>query len=374
MRIFVSEYVCGGGWPEPVIAGSLAIEGRAMLTALLVDLATIPGVSVSSTWDARLGSPFAGSPRAIERVQFHIAHSPAEERELFDRLARAADATWVIAPEFDNILETRCRIVEALGKPLAGPGSDAVALCGDKLALARRLVERGIPTIPTRPFEWARLDPTEARFVDAGSVGISRFPIVVKPRFGAGSQSTFLITNEAQLRDLSQRWDQEPMLESAIWQPYLEGTPVSVAVVCDGARDEYEPLPVARQCLSSDGRFQYLGGSLPLTGELAASVQETAVAACRAVGGLKGYVGVDLLADAASASVAVVEINPRLTTSYLGYRRLVDAEPATIIGTPDLATSGGWRLAQRILGYEPVASPLRWQNESITFGANGEIV
>ncbi|MCY2967038.1 MAG: ATP-grasp domain-containing protein [Planctomycetota bacterium] len=334
----------------------------------------VPGVTVSSTWDARLGSPFVGSPRAIERVQFHIAHSKAEERSLFDKLARAADATWVIAPEFDNILETRCRIVEGLGKPLAGPGADAVALCGDKLALATRFVERGIPTIPTRSFEWTRQDPNVTRFVDAVLVGITRFPIVVKPRFGAGSQSTFLIANEAQLRDLSQRWDQEPMLESAIWQPYFAGSPVSVAVVCDGARDGYEPLPVAQQCLSSDGRFQYLGGSLPVAGELAASVRATAVAACRAVGGLKGYVGIDLLADSASGKVVVVEINPRMTTSYLGYRRLIEAEPVTDVATPDLTTSGGWRLAQRILGYATMSPHLRWRNESITFGANGEIV
>ena len=72
MRVFVSEYVTGGGWPEGTIAGSLAVEGRAMLCAVVDDLSRIAGVRVETTWDARLGpSPFV-SARAV------VARSPDE--------------------------------------------------------------------------------------------------------------------------------------------------------------------------------------------------------------------------------------------------------------------------------------------------------
>ena len=43
----------------------------------------------------------------------------------------------------------------------------------------------------------------------------------------------------------------------------------------------------------------------------------------RAVGlvpGLRGYIGVDLILDEHAPGVSVVEINPRLTTSYVGLR------------------------------------------------------
>jgi len=44
-----------------------------------------------------------------------------------------------------------------------------------------------------------------------------------------------------------------------------------------------------------------------------------AVRACEAVPGLKGYIGVDLILTRTEAMV--IEINPRLTTAYLGVRR-----------------------------------------------------
>ena len=57
MRLFVSEYLCSGAWPEPELPPSLAREGRAMLLALLTDLAVLPDVTLWTTWDARLGEP-----------------------------------------------------------------------------------------------------------------------------------------------------------------------------------------------------------------------------------------------------------------------------------------------------------------------------
>ena len=73
LRVFVSEYVCGGGWPGETIAGSLATEGRAMLCAIVEDFSRIAGVQVVTTWDARLGSPPFRSAHAV------TVKSPADE-------------------------------------------------------------------------------------------------------------------------------------------------------------------------------------------------------------------------------------------------------------------------------------------------------
>ncbi len=57
MRLFAYEFVTGGGWYSAAAGQppsvSLAIEGRAMLEALLTDLAAMPGVTVSTLLDAR---------------------------------------------------------------------------------------------------------------------------------------------------------------------------------------------------------------------------------------------------------------------------------------------------------------------------------
>jgi predicted ATP-grasp superfamily ATP-dependent carboligase len=85
-------------------------------------------------------------------------------------------------------------------------------------------------------------------------------------------------------------------------------------------------LPAATQRLSDDGRFRYLGGSLPLSDDLNDRAQRLALGAIAPIDGLSGYIGVDLiLGDAADGSEDVaIEINPRLTTSYVGLRALAE--------------------------------------------------
>lgn len=339
MRIFVSEYVCGGGWPEPTIAGSLAVEGRAMLCAIAEDLSRIAGIRVETTWDLRLGAqPLRGA---------HVVSvgSRAEEQRAFERLARECDATLVIAPEFNRILVERCRIVEDCGGRMIGPGTRAVELCSDKLRLARHLHEAGISTIPTAQLQ---RDGTSLPFP---------FPVVVKPRDGAGSQSTYRVDDPAELEALSGALEESLAERAFIVQPWLPGRPVSVAMLISQSGSEIELLPVAEQSLSDDGRFFYRGGKVPAGIVDHTRVQTTALAACRTVPRLRGYVGVDLIIpDDPATGPVVVEINPRLTTSYLGYRALA---------TDNLAE---WMLLPNRFQREAC-----WHPEPVEFDAAGKI-
>jgi predicted ATP-grasp superfamily ATP-dependent carboligase len=45
--------------------------------------------------------------------------------------------------------------------------------------------------------------------------------------------------------------------------------------------------------------------------------------------GLAGYVGVDLIVG--ENAITVLEVNPRLTTSYAGLRRAIGANPARLV-------------------------------------------
>lgn len=349
-RIFVSEYVAGGAWPEGIPEGSLAREGSAMLHAIVEDLASLPGVEVHTTWDQRLGLPpwsRAGSatrPSALLRVS--EVQGPSEEWEQFTELASLADAVLIIAPEFDQLLERRSDWVASRGIPLLGSSPGAVALCADKWKLALHFEALGIPTIST-----SLCDPAGEPTTEPG------WPRVIKPRFGAGSTSTFLLHSPPEQTMLAGHLADEPLLNAAIVQPFVRGEPASVAVVCRGDGQGCLPLPPARQCLSSDGRFHYLGGELPFLSPIAAQAQEIARLACLAVRGLRGFVGVDLLVDEESGRVTVVEINPRLTTSYLGYRQLL-ADAADSEGV----VPGGSVLTRALLWPENASNPLRFRN------------
>ena len=188
MRVFVSEYLCSGAWPEPDLPVTLAREGRAMLLALLADLARLPDVSLCATWDARLGnfpvqevwppheprglSPWPHTPGESDSpIACTLIHTPADERAAFNRLAAESDAAYIIAPELHDLLTRRRRqVVDADGRSL-NSSADAIAVCSDKWETFQRLSRAGAPTIPTE-----RFDPDSDR-------PRSGFPLVLKPRF-----------------------------------------------------------------------------------------------------------------------------------------------------------------------------------------------
>jgi predicted ATP-grasp superfamily ATP-dependent carboligase len=333
MRVFVYEYLCCGGMASP--SASLAAEGRAMLAAVLDDFRRAPGASVT----ALLAPAAAGV--APDGVAAHVTDADGEGAA-FRRLAAAADYTLAIAPEFGGLLEARCRWAEEAGGRLLGPSAAAVRLAADKAALAVHLRACGVPTPPCVP-------PAEAR----------RFPAVLKPRDGAGSQATFLVHDETGLQRALGQARAEGWAGELVAQPYVPGEAAGVAfLVSPGLRPA---LPPAAQDLSTDGRFRYRGGRLPLPPDRAARAVRAAERAVAAVDGLRGYVGVDVvLGEAADGGGdAVIEVNPRLTTSYVGLRALAR-----------------FNLAEAMLAVVAGKAPPAWEwgAEEVCFSADGSSV
>src|SRR5712692_6448014 len=162
MRVFVHEYVCGGGLAGQPLPESLRREGWAMLRAVVEDFARCPGVEVGCLLDARLSALADELSGAI----VDLCESDAEQSLFHDRAADA-DFTLVIAPESEGLLYLRCRWAEQLGRQLLGPSPEAVHLAGDKLQLAEAWGRYGVPTPP---------------WVSSLRLGIAAHQIVCKPR------------------------------------------------------------------------------------------------------------------------------------------------------------------------------------------------
>jgi len=319
MRVFVSEYVCGGAWPGEMLARSLAVEGKAMLVSLVEDILRIPDVDAVTTWDCRLGeSPFAESS-SCEVVQ---SSSSIEERKIFERLCDESDAAFVIAPEFHGILTARVEAASIRTK-LVGCNVAATTLCSDKLRLSGYLTAADIPTIPTETFK-----PADSENLDAGSK--LKFPCVIKPRDGAGSLWTFKVANSDELAQATTLLLSDDEGFSFIRQPFIEGTAVAcAAIVNTGQIGEpqncrIDVLPPCTQVLSTDGRFGYEGAEFPspLDSSVEARVERVIRRCCSAITGLSGYVGFDLLVPSdQNIEPIIVEINPRITTGYLLWQK-----------------------------------------------------
>lgn len=340
MRIFLTEFLTGGGLsPRERLPGLLG-EGRAMLIAAARDLGQLPGSSLVTTL-----APEVTFPEELLWTVNRIGN-PADWLAAFDAGCLSCDATLVIAPETGGLLASLVRRVEGLGRAAWNCRPAAIDLCADKLNLSQLLQKNGVPTIPAASVRWDHPPTTE------------QFPVVVKPRDGAGSQLTRRIETRAEWRALAEEYRTAPELEPIV-QPYVPGRALSVGAIFPlDARRAPILLPIAEQRLSEDGRFSYLGGELPadVSEDVVARIHAIVDQAAKVVPGLRGYVGFDLLLpDADPSTPLLVEINPRLTTSFVGYARLCPVPLASLWDNGD--------------GRVPT-----WPARSIRFNAAGEIL
>ena len=181
MHVFLYEWLTGGGLiSEPgQLPPTLLREGAAMATALAADFAKLRDCRVSVLRDMRLDTlSFPGCD--VVDVQ-----SSAEWNEEFDRLAQEADWSLAIAPEFDRILaRTTQRLVDAGGRTL-NASREFIALAASKHLTATRLTAAGVPT------------PHGILFAEgeAKLPADFRYPAVLKPVDGAGSQDVLVLSS-----------------------------------------------------------------------------------------------------------------------------------------------------------------------------------
>lgn len=305
MRVFVCEFVTGGGFQGRPVPPGLRTEGDLMLAALVKDLAGVPGVEVTIARDGRLSDP--GLPAEIVSLG-----ADGDPWRLWMRLIDETEAVWPVAPETDAALERLSRLALDRRRILLGSRPDAVRVAASKLATARLLQSCGVPTVPT----WR---------ADAAPVGREAAGLwVLKPDDGAGCDETLLLER----LDAVSRHVPVAGLHRIVVQPFVPGEPASLSLLCrDG---EAALLSCNRQHVSCDGGvFKYAGGIVGGMEHRRADFEPIAAAVARSLPGLWGYVGIDLV-DGPDGPV-VMDLNPRLTTSYAGLHDAMGCNPAALV-------------------------------------------
>jgi carbamoyl-phosphate synthase large subunit len=192
------------------------------------------------------------------------------------------DALDVVISTVDVELQPLAERRDELEAVLAAPSVATLDVTLDKWELAQRC----------RPL----LRTPVTRLLNSDGVALNwSFPVIVKPRRGAGSRGVRLVADRAALEAID-------VDDALIIQEYLPGEEFSVDVLADGDGNVVAAVPRTRTRI--DSGVSIAGRTLH-----DAALEQTASAVARAIG-LRGVANVQLRRDSAGVP-ALLEVNPR---------------------------------------------------------------
>jgi tyramine---L-glutamate ligase len=316
--VLVYEYFTGGGFPPGELPAGLAAEALGMLWALLEDFRNWGKVRTIAALDPRFEDRIPGLNRNNLPANEVVCASPGDHIELYLSLLQHCNAVLIIAPETDGVLAELTERAEKAGTPLLCSSSSAAATAGDKAVcdLLFRQAKLSTPTTLIASFDEAS--------ILAGQLG---FPLIIKPLDGVGSEGVLRINSPSSLLKALPKIRRVTSHKQILLQSYVKGIHASVSLLVMNGR--VLPLSLNRQLIVTGQHLQYQGSHIPFHHKAEDQAFELACSAARLIPGLRGYVGVDLVL--ANDSPQLIEINPRLTTSYIGLRQVAQRNLAQLI-------------------------------------------
>jgi predicted ATP-grasp superfamily ATP-dependent carboligase len=288
MKVFAFDYASGGGGGAAgaALPDLLKHQGRIMLGALLADLVKLPEIELITISD------------------------PSLYESRFDACLQAADAVWPLAPEAGGLLERLSRQVLRRNRILLGSKPAALRVASSKLRTARALARAGVAVVAT-------YTPQQALPQGSGAW-------VVKPDDGAGCLNTRIFPDTK----AALAWIAASGEAGYVLQPFIQGKLGSLSLLCcDGGA---QVLSCNEQRIAvRDNQFHFLGTTVNSLNDDAGSFARLAQSVAAAIPGLWGHVGVDFIVT--GQGVVVLEVNPRMTTSYCGLHASIGCNPAALV-------------------------------------------
>lgn len=329
MKILLLEYITAGGLNDAPLPASLLREGTLMRDALLRDFSQLDEVEILTTCDTRVDlSEFSQQAIVLDHQSNPIP--------VWQSLLQSCDAALIVAPETAGVLTELTQLIEASPAKNLGCNSQAVELTSSKHACYQALKNANILTIPT-------YIASDLKASDFSLNGSSQHGYIVKPNEGAGCEDTLHFADIEAVQD----WlNLNPEKQAGyIVQPFQAGTPTSISMLCKDGKAwvlACNQQKIAMTTVNSTQKTIQYNGSVVNGLSLLhrATFEKLADSIGHALPGLNGYIGVDVIVD--GEAIHVVEINPRITTSYIGLRESLGCNPAQLIW--DLADNPSFKL------------------------------
>ena len=320
MKLLIYEHITAGGYRGKKTSPSILSEGFGMLRTLITDFKTAEH-SVTTLLDSKL-IPLSSSLDADKTI---ITSHKEELEKTLTSLSKSVDAVYIIAPESNQILQRLVECVEAAGGVSLNCATIAIEKVFNKHTLYNELKRIGIRVPDT-----LMIDSCEEVKKIKQIVSELGFPLIFKPLDGVGCQGLSIVKNEHQIKSALAKLMEESLGKYFLAQKFINGTASSVSLISTGKKAS--PLTLNEQLVtlsSPNSNSAYTGGTVPLHHPLLEEALETAQKTVELFKGLRGYVGVDMVLT--NDEPAVIDVNPRLTTSYIGLRKVVNFNVAQAI-------------------------------------------
>lgn len=291
------------------------------------------GIKVTVVHDPRMPLPADGGE--IEYLQ-----AGQDPWQLWQQAIERSDMTWLVAPESAGALQRLTTLVQAAGKSLLSSPASAVALAASKYQTYCHLQASGLNTVMT-----TRAPDFLAQHAWSDTHETKTW--VCKPDDGVSCEDTALFDNQ----DHMQAWLAAGRLDTHVVQPYIAGQPSSLSMLCKAGQawllscnTQLIAEPVAKPAINSElgfnfdlqsssndaSAFHYQGSVVNGMQQHWSAYANIASQVAAAMPELFGYVGVDLIMDEAG-KLQILEVNPRLTTSFAGIAHAIGYNPACLL-------------------------------------------
>ncbi|TFF98747.1 MAG: ATP-grasp domain-containing protein [Promethearchaeota archaeon] len=328
-KIFIFEFVSGGGFSKEKIPTSLLCEGFSMLRSIIADFKKL-NFDIATLLDIRI--KFFSSLLDSDSIKI-IGRNEDFLRE-FKNLVKKSEFCFIIAPEFSQILRDLTEIINKSGKKLLSVGNKGIEIASSKLNTYKFFKANQLPTPETYLIPNNNGYPDDSELLKLSKK--FKFPMLIKPDDGVGAESIYYFSSQSELENFIEV--KKVSLEYKrryILQEFILGRDLSILILNNQSLIDKKKPPVILsvnsqeiQIKGSGGNSEYSGGMIPFEENDILNEKINNLLENIDFQNFIGIFGIDFLFD---DTINFIEINPRLTTSYIGLRYVFNVNPMELL-------------------------------------------
>lgn len=322
MRILIYEYFSGGGLSNDPLAFSIFSEGFGILKCLISDFKA-DGHYIITILDSRISNLDFSKTKADKIIKIEKLN---DLYSVIKKLSNNIDAAYIIAPEKNGILQKIIRLIENAKIISLNCTISGINCVSNKVNLYKFLKDNNIKTPKSIFFNTF----DEMIIIKKTIQKNFSYPVLIKPSFGTDCEGIKIIEKESDLKKTIEQTRNKFGNSIFIIQEFIRGTNTSICFL--NTINKFKAISLNKQYIflgKREEKSEYKGGLIPYKSSLEKRAITSSKKIIKSIPGLTGLIGVDFIFT--KNEVFVIEVNPRITTSYIGLREIININLAKAI-------------------------------------------